>query len=64
MKVIVPTEWVNAMAMVKKKDGSVRFWIDLVDLNKAKKRPYYSIPTFDDAISNLNGAVYFSKLGA
>ena len=29
-----PTEWVNAMAMVEKKDGSVRLCIDHVNLKE------------------------------
>jgi hypothetical protein len=38
--------------------------IDPVDLNEAIKQPYYPIPTFDDALSNQDGAVYFTKLDA
>ncbi|KAK2710346.1 hypothetical protein QYM36_013861 [Artemia franciscana] len=63
-KVEDPTEWVNSMVLVEKKDGGVRLCIDLVDLNKAIKRPHYPIPTFKDAISDLSGAKYFSKLDA
>ncbi|KAK2720714.1 hypothetical protein QYM36_004563 [Artemia franciscana] len=48
-KVEEPTEWVNSMVLVEKKDGDVRLCIDLVDLNKAIKRPHYPIPTFEDA---------------
>ncbi|KAK2721303.1 hypothetical protein QYM36_003550 [Artemia franciscana] len=52
------------MVLVEKKDGGVRLCIDPVDLNKAIKRPHYPIPTFEDAISDLSGAKYFSKLDA
>ena len=57
-------EWVNLMVPVEKKDGGVRLCIDPVYLNKAMKRPHYPIPTFEDAIADLSGAIYFSKLDA
>ena len=63
-KVSEPTDWVNAMVMVEKKDGTVRLCIDPVDLNKAIKRPHYPIPTFEDAVAEIDGAVIFSKLDA
>jgi hypothetical protein len=63
-KVEEPMEWVNSMVLVEKKDGGVRLCIDPVDLNKAIKRPHYPIPTFEDAIADLSGAKYFSKLDA
>ncbi|KAK2721380.1 hypothetical protein QYM36_003607, partial [Artemia franciscana] len=59
-----PTDWVNAMVMVEKKDGGVRLCIDPVDLNKAIKRPYYPVPSFDDAVAELDGAAVFSRLDA
>ncbi|KAK2726721.1 hypothetical protein QYM36_007527, partial [Artemia franciscana] len=63
-KVEEPTEWINSMVLVEKKDGGVRICIGPVDLNKAIKRPHYPIPTFEDAIADLSGAKYFSKLDA
>ncbi|KAK2718174.1 hypothetical protein QYM36_005478 [Artemia franciscana] len=63
-KVSEPTDWVNAMVMVEKKDGGVRLSIDPVDLNKAIKRPYYPVPSFDDAVAELDGAAVFSRLDA
>ncbi|KAK2716831.1 hypothetical protein QYM36_007097 [Artemia franciscana] len=63
-KVSEPTDWVNAMVMVEKKDGGVRLCIDPVDLNKAIKRPYYPVPSFDDAVAELDGAAVFSRLDA
>ncbi|KAK2718380.1 hypothetical protein QYM36_005628 [Artemia franciscana] len=52
------------MVMVEKKDGGVRLCIDPVDLNKAIKRPYYPVPSFDDAVAELDGAAVFSRLDA
>ena len=63
-KVSKSTDWVNAMVMVEKKDGTVRLCIDPVDLNKAIKRPHYPITTFEDAVAEIDGAVIFSKLDA
>ena len=42
-KVSEPTDWVNAMVMVEKKDGSVRLCIEPVDLNKAMKHLWLRI---------------------
>ncbi|KAK2725422.1 hypothetical protein QYM36_000054 [Artemia franciscana] len=61
-KVSDPTDWVNAIVMVKKKDGSVRLCIDPVDLNKAIRRPHYPIPTFEEATEDSHGISTVSKL--
>ncbi|KAK2717929.1 hypothetical protein QYM36_006651 [Artemia franciscana] len=54
-KVSEPTDWVNAMVMVEKKDERVRHCINPVDLNKAIRRLHYPIPTFEDATEDLHG---------
>jgi poly(3-hydroxyalkanoate) synthetase len=48
----------------RKKYWDVRLGIDPVDLNKSIKCPYYLISTFEDAIVDLSGCKYFSKLDA
>ena len=63
-KVSEPTDWVNDMVMVEKKDGGVRLCINPVDVNKAIKRPYYPVPSFDNAVAELDGAAVFSRLDA
>ncbi|KAK2711809.1 hypothetical protein QYM36_012813 [Artemia franciscana] len=63
-KVTEPTEWVNSMVMIEKKNGTVRLCIDPVDLNKCIKRPYYPIPTLEDVTAKLHGAKVFSKMDA
>ncbi|KAK2709159.1 hypothetical protein QYM36_012977 [Artemia franciscana] len=35
-----------------------------VDLNKAIKRPYYPVPSFNDAVAELDGVAVFSRLDA
>ena len=51
-----PTEWCSAMVPVVKKNGKVRICVDLKDVNKAVKRPHYSLPTFDDVAPRLAGS--------
>ena len=45
-----PTDWVNSLLTVEKKDGSLRLCLDPKDLNKAIKRAHYAIPTVDDIL--------------
>ncbi|KAK2719307.1 hypothetical protein QYM36_004954 [Artemia franciscana] len=63
-KVSKPTDWVNSMVAVEKKDGSLRICIDPVDLNKSIRRPFYPIPSLEDVTSRLHGVKYLSKLDA
>jgi len=63
-KVTEPTDWVNSMVVVEKRNGELRLCLDPRDLNKAIKRPYYPVPTLEDVTSNLSGAKYFSVLDA
>ncbi|KAK2710763.1 hypothetical protein QYM36_012067 [Artemia franciscana] len=63
-KVTEPTEWVNSMVMIEKKNGTVRLCIDPVDLHKCIRRPYYPIPTLEDVTAKLHGAKVFSKMDA
>ena len=59
-----PTEWCSAMVPVVKKNGKVRICVDLKDVNKAVKRPHYSLPTFDDVAPRLAGSTVFTTLDA
>lgn len=63
-KVSEPTDWVNAMVMAEKKDGGIRLCINPVDLNKVIKCTHYPVPTFEDAVAELDGGAVFSKLDA
>ncbi|KAK2724822.1 hypothetical protein QYM36_001333 [Artemia franciscana] len=63
-KVTEPTEWVNSMVMIEKKNGFIRLCIDPVVLYKCIKRPYYPIPTLEDVTAKLHGATIFSKMDA
>ena len=59
-----PTDWVNSCVCVTKKNGNIRLCLDPKDLNQAIKRPHYLTPTFDDVVSRLHGAKWFSILDA
>ena len=57
-----PTEWVNQMAVARKKNGSMRLCIDPAHLNAALLREHYQLPTLDDVLDKFSGSKVFSKL--
>lgn len=63
-KVEEPTDWVNSLVIVEKKNGDLRLCIDPRDLNKWIKREHYRLPTKSDITSAMAGAQFFSKLDA
>jgi len=63
-KVTEPTEWVNSVFMIEKKNGSIRLCIHPVNLSKYIKRPNYPIPILEDVTAKLHGATIFSKMDA
>ena len=54
--------WASNVVIVRKKDGTIRFCIDLRKLNQRTKKDAYSIPRIEDTLHLLRGAKYFSKL--
>ena len=63
-KVQGPSEWVNALVLVRKPNGRLRVCLDPKDLNNAIKREHCQIPTLDEISGNLAGATIFSTLDA
>lgn len=59
-----PSEWVNALVLVKKSSGVLRVCLDPKDFNLAIKREYCNIPTFEEITSELKWSTYFSTLDA
>ena len=57
-----PTDGVSQMAIVEKKNGSLRICIDPRPLNKALKREQYKLPILDDVLPNFREANMFTKL--
>ena len=54
--------WASPVVLVRKKDGSLRFCIDLRKLNARTIKDAYSIPRIEDALDSLNGACIFTSL--
>ena len=50
------------MVLVRKKDGGLRFCIDLHKLNNRTVKDGYSLPRIEDTLDCLHGAVWFSTL--
>ena len=47
---------------VRKKDGSIRFWVDFRKLNSKTVKDAYAIPRIEDSLHLLAGSKYFNKL--
>ena len=66
-KVTHPTNWLSPVVPVVKPHSSpveVRICCDYKFLNQHLQREVFEIPTFEELVSNLSGAVKFSKLDA
>ena len=53
--------WSSAVVLVKKKNGELRFCIDLRKLNQRTKDAY-SLPRIDETLERLKGSCIFSSL--
>ena len=59
------TDWVHPLVVVPKPKGGIRLCVDLQNLNKYVKRPYYPTRTPYDAVSNITpGSKFFTTLDA
>ena len=54
--------WVSAVVLVQKKDGGLRFCIDLRKLNEQTIKDAYSLPQIDETLDSLQGSQWFSSL--
>ena len=54
--------WASAVVLVRKKDGSLRFCIDLRHLNNRMIKDAYSLPRIEETLDCLNGAKFFTSL--
>ena len=61
-KINKPTDWMNAIAYSRKRNGKLRIYFDPKPLNKFIKRTYYKTPTLEEISHKLAGAKHFTKL--
>ena len=54
--------WASPVVLVRKKDGSLRFCIDLRKLNSRTIKDAYSLPRIEESLDCLNSACIFSSL--
>ena len=54
--------WCSAVVLVKKKNGELRFCIDLRKLNQRTVKDAYSLPRIDETLERLKGSCIFSSL--
>ena len=54
--------WASPVVLVRKKDGSLRFCIDLRKLNSRTIKDAYSLPRIEESLDCLNGADIFTSL--
>ena len=54
--------WASAVVLVWKKDGGLRFCIDLRKLNDWTVKDAYSLPQIDETLDSLQGSQWFSSL--
>ena len=54
--------WASAIVLVRKKDGKLRFCIDLRKLNNRTMKDSYSLPRIEHVLDQLLGATIFTTL--
>ena len=54
--------WASAVVLVRKKDGSLRFCIDLRKLNAQTVNDAYSLPRIEDSLDSLNSSCIFTSI--
>ncbi len=59
-----PTDWVNSLVVVRKKNNKIRVCMDPSDLNRAIKREHYPMKTVEEVVARMSNAKIFSVLDA
>ena len=54
--------WCNAVVLVRKKDGGLRFCIDFRQLNSRTKKDAYPLPRMQETMESMVGARFFSTM--
>ena len=63
-KISKPTQWVNSMVVVRKKNGKVRICIDPRDLNEAILREHHPMNSIEDIATRLQDSAVYAVLDA
>ena len=64
-KIIVPirfSNWLENLALVRKKSGEIKICIDFRNLNKASLKDNYPLPKMDQILKNIIGSKRMSML--
>ena len=54
--------WCNAIVLVRKKDGTLRFCIDFRKLNARTKKDLFPLPHMQETMESMVGAQFFSSM--
>ena len=54
--------WCNAVVLVWKKDGTLRFCVDFRCLNAHTKKDLYPLPQIQEALESMAGSAHFSSM--
>ena len=54
--------WANTVMLLRKKEGSLRFYIDSGKLNARTIKDVYSLPCIEESLDCLSGAQIFTSL--
>ena len=54
--------WASPVVMVRKRDGTLRFCVDYLELNSVTKANTFPLPRIDDLLDQLGATRYFSTL--
>ena len=54
--------WCNAIVLVRKKDGTLRFCIDFRRLNSRTKKDLFPLPRMQETMESMVGARFFSSM--
>ena len=56
------SEWASPSVLVRKRDGTVRWCIDMRRLNDVTMKDSFPLPLIEECIDSLDGCVFFSSL--
>ena len=63
-RIIQPSKrpWASLVVLVKRKDGSIWFYVDYRKLNLVTHKDAYLLPHIDDTLQSLSGSTWFSTI--